>query len=375
MSIGTPGQKLKVAIDTGSDELWVNPDCSSPDLTSGQAQECFANEEYQASKSSTSDKLGSTSEIKYGKGYVELAYYKDTIALPDSTLKVTEAQFGVATASEELNEGILGLGFGEGFNLDYPNLIDDLASQKLIDTKAFSVALGSVDEDNGGTLIFGGVDTKKFTGPLVSNPILKPQNGEDLYRYWVEMTSVALTKGGSTSTYSGTNLPVVLDSGSSLSYLPASVVRNMASDLNGDLDQSGLYLVSCSLVDDDGSVDFAFGDITIKVPFKEFIWQFDSSTCILGAVPVDSSSGITALLGDTFMRSAFVVFDQSEKTISMAQYVNCGEDEQPITSGSSNFTGQCGAPTSNKENAAGKSTRSSAALVGGLMIGAVMCLL
>jgi len=332
----------------------------------------LANAEYKPSKSDTADMLSETSEIKYGKGYVELEYVKDTIALPNSTLKVTDAQFGVATSSSELNEGILGLGFGKGYNLNYSNLIDELYDQKVTKTRAFSVALGSVDENNGGTLIFGGVDTKKFTGKLVSNPILGPQNRENLYRYWIEMSSITLVQGSSSNSYSGTNLPVVLDSGSSLSYLPASVVRSMASDLNADLDQSGLYLVDCSLVDSDGTVDFAFGDVTIKVPFQEFIWQFDSRTCILGAVPVDSSSGITALLGDTFMRSAFVVFDQTEKTISMAQYVNCGESEQAIPEGGASFTGECEA-SALKKNAAGRTSYSSAALAGGLFVGLAMC--
>jgi hypothetical protein len=356
VSIGTPGQDVKVAIDTGSDELWVNPDCTSSGLTASQARECNADGHYDASQSSTMKELSDTNQIQYGKGQVDIQYVTDNIALPDSTLNLTSAQFGVATQSDDLNEGILGLGFGKGLNLPYNNFIDELAIEKQTNSRAFSVALGSVTANNGGVLIFGGVDTKKFAGPLVTNPILGPQGGEQLNRYWIQLTGVALSKSGSSSKqYSNTNMPIVLDSGSSLSYLPSSIVSAMAADFQGTLDQSsGLYQVDCSQAKSKGSVDFTFGAVTIKVPFNEFIWQYDDQTCILGAVGV-SGDGMTALLGDTFLRSAYVVFDQTTQTISMAQYVNCGENEQAIpASGAGNFTGECDAGAT--KSAGGRAT-------------------
>ena len=151
MSIGSPGQPVKVAIDTGSDELWVNPDCNSPDLTSSQSNECLKNAVYDPSRSSSATDAESSNEVQYGKGFVSFEYFKDTIALPESTINVTDTQFGVATQSSELNEGILGLGWGNGFNLKYNNLVDELADQKVTNSRAFSMALGSVDESNAGS--------------------------------------------------------------------------------------------------------------------------------------------------------------------------------------------------------------------------------
>lgn len=373
MSIGTPGQSVKVAIDTGSDELWVDPDCTSSGLTAGQARECSADGQYDPSQSTSAQVLSTSKEIRYAKGQVELEYVTDNIALPDSTINVTDAQFGVATQSEDLNEGILGLGWGKGFNLDYSNFIDVLADEKVTNSRAFSVALGSVSANNGGVLIFGGVDTKKFTGPLVSNKILGPQGGEALNRYWIQLTSIALSKSGSSSKqYANSQMPIVLDSGSTLSYLPASIVSAMASDFGGTFDSSSqLYQVPCSQATaSSGSVDFTFGQATIKVPFNEFIWQYSSSLCILGVGPIsDSDSGTTALLGDTFMRSAFVVFDQTTATISMAQYLNCGENEQAIpATGAGNFTGECSTGSGASKNAGGRATSFS---VAGLALAAV----
>lgn len=373
LSIGTPGQSVKVAIDTGSDELWVNPDCTSSGLTASQAKECNADGQYDVSKSSTADILSTTNQIIYGKGSVDLEYVTDNIALPDSTINVTSAQFGVATQSSDLNEGILGLGWGNGLNLDYNNFIDELAVENVTNSRAFSVALGSVSANNGGVLIFGGVDTKKFTGSLVSNKILGPQGNEQLNRYWIQMTGIALSKSGSSSkAYSNANMAIVLDSGSSLSYLPSSIVSSMASDFSGTYDSSSqLYTVPCSQATSSGTVDFTFGAVTIKVPFNEFIWQYSSSLCILGAVPVSDTS--TVLLGDTFMRSAFVVFDQTTGTISMAQYLNCGEHEQAIpASGAGNFTGEC--DTASAKSAGGRVTFSMAGLAVAAVAGLAVAL-
>jgi len=364
LSIGTPGQSIKVAIDTGSDELWVNPNCRSTGLTASQTKECLADGQYKPQNSETAEEIDDTNVIQYGKGKVAMQYYTDNIALPESTINVTGAQFGVATASQDLNEGILGLGWGKGFNLPYDNFIDVLAEQGATKSRAFSIALGSVNANNGGVLIFGGVDTKKFTGPLISNKILGPQGKENLNRYWIQMTSIAFSKSGSSSkTYSDSAMPIVLDSGSSLSYLPSSIVTAMVSDFNAKLDESGFYLVPCSQVNTEGTLDFTFGKAVIKVPFADFIWQFSSTQCILGAMPLPKTSGITPLLGDTFMRSAFAVFDQTQETISLAQYVNCGENEQVIpVGGVGNFTGECQGPSAAKKDAAGRLTFSMTAV-------------
>ena len=97
MSIGTPGQAVKVAIDTGSDELWVDPDCTSTSLSSDQVAECQADGQYIPSRSSTSNQQSGSNDIPYGKGEVLIDYYKDNIAVPDSGMIPLKMRLAVRT--------------------------------------------------------------------------------------------------------------------------------------------------------------------------------------------------------------------------------------------------------------------------------------
>ncbi len=270
--------------------------------------------------------------------------------------------FGVATASKDAAVPIMGIGSGNGYNLMYNNIVDELAAQGVTDSKAFSLALGSSSQNNGGVVIFGGVDTKKFVGKLHQYQNLPPQTGDDgLWRYWIQLDSVGVTRTGSSGPYPNSGLPVVLDSGSSYCYLPTAVINRIASSLGTSVADDGSVPVSCSVLSQGGTVDFTFGQLTIHVPVKDFVRQLDDDTCEVGAMPVGDTG--TALLGDTFLRSAYgkhshafsdgilllthslpVVFDQSNKEIFMAPYANCGTNENTLPSGqgaAANLTGEC----------------------------------
>ncbi len=72
--------------------------------------------------------------------------------------------------------GILGIGHGANVTIPYKNMIDQLADQGATNTKAFSLALGSKSEQEG-VIIFGGLDTSKFSGTLQTQPIISGPDG------------------------------------------------------------------------------------------------------------------------------------------------------------------------------------------------------
>lgn len=151
-----------------------------------------------------------------------------------------------------------------------------------------------------GSIIFGGIDTKKYTGSLEKIPIIPagsaPQTTD---RYWIYLDSVALTSpsGSSSSLYADTpGVPVFLDSGGTLSLLPTPIYQAIgkafiAAFPSTILDsKSGYYVVDCKIAVSAGSLDFGFGEKVIKVAYKDIIWnlgQPELGLCVVGVLPED----------------------------------------------------------------------------------------
>lgn len=361
----------------------MNPDCNDSELLASQRQECLANGKYNPTRSSTSsvDKVigPPTETIQYGIGNVEMEYITDNIAFPGSDISLKSVQLAIATETDDLNEGILGLSYGNGSNLVYPNLVDELYNQNITDSKAFSVGLGNLYSENSGVLIFGGIDTKKFTGELQMNQIQGPQFRGDIHRYYLNLKSIGIDRNGKTGTYAGSSAVAVLDTGASFSYFPDSVLRAMARDIGGQYSRSaGLYLVPCSLLNEDSTFDFDFSGGVVKIPIRDMIIQdTEAQACALAADKELSGSGIDMLLGDSFLRSVYVVFDQTTNTIGMAPYVDCGSNEQAIpASGAKGFKGECDPGSQKqKDNAAGgRPVASFVSVWAGAAVGTLLCL-
>ncbi|KAK4184700.1 aspartic peptidase domain-containing protein [Podospora australis] len=351
LQIGTPPQPVEVILDTGSFELWVDPTCATA-ATDGQREKCELAGEYDPRFSSTFTDRNTTKHIAYGKGGADIRYASDSIIVPGTDSQpLQDVMFGVATFSTDIAWGIAGIGHGNGFNIHHNNLVDELHTQGITNSRAFSIALGSQYATDDGVIIFGGVDTKKFVGKLHQFPNLPPQvedNSIGPWRYWLEMNAMGITKPGSTieTRYTTSGMPALLDTGSTWSYFPQRIVDELQMDFNATIGEDGSLDVPCSLRSEPGMVDFTFGDLTIRVPYKEFIAELEPNECSLGVLP-RSGSRDRAILGDSFLRSVYVVYDQTNMNLYMAPYAKCGTSEETLSSepgAAARFVGQCSDP-------------------------------
>ncbi|KAI0476639.1 aspartic peptidase domain-containing protein [Xylaria cf. heliscus] len=370
LNIGTPPQPVFVQLDTGSFELWVNPDCANLQGTS-DVRFCRAVGHYDPTSSSTAVELAATKTLRYGIGSANIQYVVDAIGLAGTDALLQDVQFGVAVSTVDEFAGILGIGHGENVTIRYKNMVDQLADQGVTSTKAFSLALGSKSEQQG-VIIFGGLDTSKFTGTLQTQPIIPARNAPDgVPRYWIDMESLSITPpSGNTKQYPNTSMAVFLDSGATLTLLPTNLATAIAADFGADaIDPSGFYPVDCKFNNQPGTLNFAFAGVTIRTPYREIVREIQTAfgtSCYLGISPSEDF----VLLGDTMLRSAYgwsssyptpriyrkslaidsydiaAVFDQTNNAIHLAQYSNCGSNEKEITTQMDfgSVKGDCEAP-------------------------------
>lgn len=204
----------------------------------------------------------------------------------------------------------------------YPNLPQAMVQRGLIRSSAYSLWLNDLYA-NTGSILFGGVNTNKYRGKLETLPI-QPVQG--VYSQVIlALTGVALTTPSRQGQFSSSALPaaVLLDSGSSLTYLPNPIVKDIYDALAVMFEpSSGVGYVPCALAGDRISISYTFSSPTITVGISELVldvgnlyFRDGTPACVFGIVPAGNSM---AVLGDTFLRSAYVVYDLANNEISLA---------------------------------------------------------
>lgn len=184
-----------------------------------------------------------------------------------------------------------------------------------------------------GSLLFGGIDTAKYSGTLSSLKIYPDSRDGVVSSFAVALTSIfAISPSGSdTLTASNFAVAAILDSGTSLTYLPDDVAKVVFKEFGASFNHNLGYTIPCNVANVQGSLNFGFGGPNgpvIKVPISELVFPLTDNNnrpitykngqqaCGLG---LDSAGDGPVLLGDTFLRSAYVVYDLHNNRIGIAQ--------------------------------------------------------
>ena len=235
IGIGSPSQNFTVIFDTGSSNLWV------PSSKCYFSVACWLHSKYKAKNSSTYTKNGKPVAIHYGSGSVSGFLSQDNVEVGDLVIKdqvfieaTTEGSFTFVLSKFD---GIFGLGFQE---ISIGNVVPpwyNIVDQGLVDEEVFSFWLNrNPDAEEGGELVFGGVDPKHFKGKHTYVPITEKG-------YWqFEMGNFLI--GNISTGYCEGGCAAIVDSGTSLLAGPTNVV----TQINHAIGAEGVVSAECKEV-------------------------------------------------------------------------------------------------------------------------------
>lgn len=192
-----------------------------------------------------------------------------------------------------------------------------MKNQGLIQTPVYSLWLNSA-RASAGSILFGGIDTSKFKGKLTT---FKVRSEQGQYRqFLLEIKSVSFAG----KKISGSYLAVV-DSGYTGSSFPLSLAQSIwaaAGIHDTQIDQAtGYPMVDCNFGNSLSVpfMDFDFGSAKFRVSLSELLIITAPGQCLLGIAAASGGASYQPLLGITFLRSVYAVFDLYNNEVSLAQ--------------------------------------------------------
>ncbi|CAI4056807.1 hypothetical protein SUVZ_02G2700 [Saccharomyces uvarum] len=306
--------------------------------------DCATYGTFDSSKSSTFQSNKTDFSITYGDlTFASGTWGHDQLNL--NNLNVTGLSFAVANKTNS-TVGVLGIGLSglestySGATLSsaqesytYNNFPMVLKNSGAIKSAAYSLFLNDTNAKHG-SILFGAVDHGKYSGDLYTIPIintLQRHGYKDPIQFQVTLQGLGLAKGDNDSeltTITTTKIPALLDSGTTISYMPVELVEMFADKVGASYSSKvGYYLMDCITdTENDINVVFDFGGFYISGNLSSYQLSADSSSdvCILGFAPQSDS---TVILGDNFLSNVYVVYDLDNMEISMAQVDLSGRSE------------------------------------------------
>ncbi|KHG03187.1 Asparticase [Gossypium arboreum] len=283
IAIGSPPQNFTVLFDTGSSNLWV------PSSKCYFSIACYFHSKYKSSRSSTYTKIGKPCEINYGSGSISGFFSQDNVevggvAVRDQVFVEATREGSFPTFVLAKFDGILGLGFQEISVGNATPVWYNMLNQDVVREDVFSFWLNRDPSANeGGELVFGGVDPKHYKGKHTYVPVTRKGYWQfDMGDFLIGNNSTGVCEGGCAA---------IVDSGTSLLAGPTAVV----TEINHAIGAEGVVSAECK------EVVSQYGDL---------IWQL----LVSGVQPdkVCTQIGLCVLNGTRYMSSGIKIVVEKE---------------------------------------------------------------
>jgi hypothetical protein len=314
LTIGS--QTFQVDVDTGSTTTGI--------ATMGCASNCGGVSPLYSHAGGTDTHHTAQTQYADGSGWSG-EVWSDSIGLTHGSPSVAVKFVGINSESSFFDnngnayQGILGLGpdpLLENYTTSYPTAAEAAGMTAIISFEMCS---------SRGTMWLGGFDDTK-ADPIQFVPML-PVNQNNPF-YAVDLTDIAL--GGTSLGFgSSTYQQPIVDTGTSLEYLPTNAFNALVSKVNGNSGFKALFpnqsvsdpsnppnygCVKAGTGVTDAQVDamlpsisYKFGSTTVTAPAtKSYLQNFGGGMYCFG---IANGGNQGSLLGDTFMQAFVTVFD------------------------------------------------------------------
>lgn len=252
---------------------------------------------------------GASWKISYGDGSgASGKVYADKVVVGGvtATSQAVEAATSVSAefAQDVNDDGLLGLAFSS------INTVQPRQQKTFFDTVRTSLPSPlfavTLKYHAAGTYDFGFIDSSKYTGSITYTNIDNSQG------FWQFSFSGYAVGSAATKT---TSINGIADTGTTLLYLPTSVVSAYYAKVSGATNSNtyGGYVFSCSATLPDFSLVLGGKKFTVPGQYINYSpVQDGSSTCFGG---IQSNTGIGfSIFGDIFLKSKYVVFEEGSGT-------------------------------------------------------------
>lgn len=226
-------------------------------------------------------------------------------------------------------DGLWGMGYST-FNGGQPTVMDTLVSAGM--PNIFSICM----TNTGGYLVMGGINTAYHTGAVRYTPIV-----EESY-YVMRVNSVAI---GARTLASSLAPKIILDSGTTFSYVPRDMYQEMADILIEEGVDSRMFSntdrIFCgtlpTIITNLPDIVFTLpavggGSFTLRFNPRQYTMPCNDPGYYAFGFQVGSDS--LSILGDTFMRPWNNIFDRAQKQLGFAPVSSACNGYVERTSGS-----------------------------------------
>ena len=309
--IGSGGETFTGVMDTGSSDIWIpNKSC--------QSKGCQGKHTFNTASSSTFKSTGKSISIMYGTGSMNGTEGLDSITL--AGLTVEQQGFAVADYVADFFaqmpfDGVFGLGYKALSEDNIPTWFQNAAKDGTIPVEQFSFYLSNNADSSDSRMIIGEYDKSYFKGDISWNPLeaITRRETKELY-YNIRVKGASIAGKPLNSNCGDQGCPAIVDSGTSYLMVPMELYEQVIDTISVKPD--------CSNLDEVPSFEITIGDNHYEVPAKYLVVKLEDESgktaCKL-AVGMSWSPLIGWVLGDTFMRSKYSIFDQKNARVGFAE--------------------------------------------------------